>query len=196
MSELNFLLSSYTTGEIVAILIVSLLLVVAIARACGFIWEKIKNYFQIKNDEDQWKDNLVDKIDDIGTEVKDLKVTINEIEHKAEERGERLKKVEEYAQADYKREQELFENNQRMNQMCKRVQARLQDDTRWSFKDAYNYYYVKEHKIDSNSLEALEKKYEHYKEAGGNSFVDNIMIKLRTLPIVPTMGDDINDSTA
>ena len=133
-------------------------------------------------------------MDEIKTDVKELHVAVDELEQKADERGARLEKVEKYVEQDYKRDQELQEHNQRMQQMCKKVQTRLQDDARWSFKDAYNYYYLKEKKIDSNSLEALEAKYEHYKEAGGNSFVDGIMDKIRELPTVEHIGDQ-NDRT-
>ena len=115
---------------------------------------------------------------------------MEEMKEAAAERAARLEKVEEFVKADYERETKIIEQQEMMQQMCKRVQTRLQDDTRWSFKDAYNYYYLKEGKIDQNSLEALEKKYEHYKAAKGNSFVDNIMEKLRELPIVESMSDD------
>lgn len=149
----------------------------------------MKQHFDIVNDEDRWKNSIGEKIDKVGEDLADVKVTIKDLEEKANERGARLEKVEKYVENDFQRDKELQEHNERMQQMCKKVQARLQDDTRWAFKDAYNYYYIKEKKIDSNSLEALEKKYEHYKEAGGNSFVDNIIEKIRELPIVEHMGE-------
>ena len=193
MSELNFLLSNYTTDDVLVILIVALLLCVTILRATGFLWEKIKEHFDISNNEDKWRTSVTDGLEEIKTDVKELHVAVDDLEEKADKRGKRLEKVEKYVENDFKREQELIEHNSKMQQMCKRVQARLQDDTRWAFKDAFNYYYKKEKKIDSNSLEALEKKYEHYKAAGGNSFVDNIMDKLRTLPIVEYMEEELED---
>ena len=36
--------------------------------------------------------------------------------------------------------------------------------------------------IDDFSLECLEKRYGHYRQEGGNSFVEDMMIKLRNLP--------------
>lgn len=189
MGEVNFLFSNYTGSEIIVILVVVLLAVVAIMRASGFIWDKVKQHFDIVNDKDRWKNSIGEKLDKVGEDVVELKGSVRDLEAKADERGVRLEKVEKYVKNDYERAKELQEHNQRMQQMCKKVQARLQDDTRWAFKDAYNYYYIKEHQIDSNSLEALEKKYDHYKDAGGNSFVDNIMEKLRELPIVEHMGD-------
>lgn len=53
MSELNFFLSNYGVGDVITVLIVALLLCVAIMRAAGFIWEKIKQHFDIANDKDR-----------------------------------------------------------------------------------------------------------------------------------------------
>lgn len=192
MSELNFLLSGYSTGEVFVLLIVCLLLAVAIARAAGFIWDKVKDYFGIKNQESQWRHDLTENIDGIKTDVKDMKVQINELEEKADQRGKRLEKVEEYTKNDHKREKEIIEHNKKIDIMCGKVQQRLQDDARWAFKDAYNYYFIKLGKIDQHSLEALERKYEHYKEAGGNSFVDTIMEQLRSLPIVEKVNGEVH----
>lgn len=190
MGELTYLLSSYSGAELIIIFVAGLLAVTAIIKACGFLWDKIKDHFGMINADTTWKNNLTDKIDKVGSDLGILQTSVNQIQADASERAERLKKVEEFVQADYEREEQILQQHEMMKSMCKRVQTRLQDDTRWSFKDAYNYYYIKEGKIDSNSLESLEKKYEHYKEAGGNSFVDNIMERLRELPIVDHMGAD------
>lgn len=184
MGELNFLMSNYGTGEIIAILVVVLLLTVAVARAAGFVWEKLKNYFGIKNDEAQWRSDLSSDIKEVKEDVQDIQVKIEDLEEKADERGHRLEKVEEYTKKDHAREKAIIEHNEKIDMMCGKVQQRLQDDARWAFKDAYNYYFLKVHQIDEHSLEALERKFEHYKDAGGNSFVDTIMEQLRTLPIV------------
>lgn len=189
MSELNFLLSSYSTGELITILIVVLLLAVAIARAAGFFWEKLKDYFGIKNQEAQWRSDLTHSVDDIKTDVRDMQGHITQMEQKAEERSQRLAKVEEYTRNDHEREKQIIAHNEKIDEMCSKVQQRLQDDARWAFKDAYNYYYLKLGKIDNHSMEALESKYQHYVAAGGNSFVHTIMEQLRSLPIVDKIGD-------
>lgn len=183
MSELNFLLSNYTAGDIGVLIVVCLLFVVVVLRAADFIWGKLKGYFDIKNDETKWQDKIADGIEKNHEELEKLHKSVDHLEEKGEERGRRLKKVEEYIAEDWQREQDILDHHKKIDEMCGRVQARLQDDTRWAFKDAYNFYYVKQGYIDSQSLEALEQKYQHYKLAGGNSFVDTIMKQMRTLPI-------------
>lgn len=41
--------------------------------------------------------------------------------------------------------------------------------------------------IDDFSLDCIEKRYQHYKEEGGNTFIDNFMEELRALPKSETM---------
>lgn len=59
-----------------------------------------------------------------------------------------------------------------------------------SDKDAIKSYITKEHHyfcyqvgwIDDFSLDCLEKRYQHYEDQGGNSFIGGLMHDLRTLP--------------
>lgn len=39
--------------------------------------------------------------------------------------------------------------------------------------------------IDDFSLDCIEKRYKHYKNEGGNTFIDGFMEQLRTLPKSP-----------
>ena len=59
-----------------------------------------------------------------------------------------------------------------------------------SDKDAIKSYITKEHhhfcyqvgQIDDFSLDCLEKRYQHYTDEGGNSFIEHFMCELRALP--------------
>ena len=63
-----------------------------------------------------------------------------------------------------------------------------------SDKDAIKSFITREHHyfcyklggIDDFSLECIEKRYLHYKDEGGNSFIDSLMEDLRELPILDT----------
>lgn len=108
-------------------------------------------------------------------------------------RASRLEKVEGFVKEDYEREQEILEKIESLTSDMADMNERLQDDARWAFKDAYNYYAVNKKAIDPLSLEALENKYEHYKKKNGNSFVADVMKQLRTLPILPYRSDKEGD---
>ena len=56
------------------------------------------------------------------------------------------------------------------------------DDIKSFITREYNYFVLQKGEIDHYSLEAIEKRYAHYVEEGGNSFVGNMMIELRKLP--------------
>ena len=58
-----------------------------------------------------------------------------------------------------------------------------------SDKDSIKSFIVKEHHyytqigwVDDYSLDAIERRYKHYQEEGGNSFVHTLMAELRALP--------------
>lgn len=46
----------------------------------------------------------------------------------------------------------------------------------------HHYFCYKLGYIDDYSLDSIEKRYNHYKEQGGNSFVEDLMFELRQLP--------------
>jgi hypothetical protein len=55
-----------------------------------------------------------------------------------------------------------------------------------SFITKEHHYYVEQKKwIDKFSLDCIEKRYKHYKDEGGNSFIEDLMGELRKLPKQP-----------
>ena len=67
-----------------------------------------------------------------------------------------------------------------------------------SDKDAIKAFITRQHhyfcyqlkEIDDQSLDCIEKRYTHYKEEKGNSYIDSLMEELRALPrsVAKTMG--------
>ena len=82
-----------------------------------------------------------------------------------------------------------FKNiNQRIDSLAQQVEMLIASD-----KDNIKAYITEKHHkfcyqdkwIDDYSLDCLEKRYGHYKEEGGNSFIEDLMIDLRNLDRVP-----------
>lgn len=46
----------------------------------------------------------------------------------------------------------------------------------------HHYFCYQEKEIDDQSLDCIEKRYAHYKDQGGNSYIDTLMSELRALP--------------
>lgn len=56
------------------------------------------------------------------------------------------------------------------------------DDIKQSITRDHHYFCYDLKSIDDYSLDCIEKRYSHYTEEGGNSFVETLMQELRALP--------------
>ena len=119
---------------------------------------------------------------------------------------ERFQRVFNKEYSKLNKQQELEKRLQRGDEMMKTLQANQQmtdkvlqnlsakiDMLIDSDKDAIKSYITKQHHyfcyqvgwIDDFSLDCLEKRYGHYADEGGNSFIEGFMEELRALPKQP-----------
>lgn len=83
----------------------------------------------------------------------------------------------------------LQKNQQMIDRILQDLQAKI-DMLIDSDKDSIKSYITREHHyfcyekgwIDDFSLDCIEKRYDHYEDQGGNSFVSGLMDQLRALP--------------
>lgn len=83
------------------------------------------------------------------------------------------------------REQEARDIKHDLNQLEKLIRLLIEsdkDDIKQSITRWHHYYCYEVGKIDDYSLDCLEKRYSHYQDEGGNSFITTLMQELRTLP--------------
>lgn len=82
-------------------------------------------------------------------------------------------------------EEELQKINTTIDKIANRIDLLIQSD-----KDAikafitqqHHYFCYEKHWIDDFSLDCIQKRYAHYKEQGGNTFIGGMMEDLRELP--------------
>ena len=55
------------------------------------------------------------------------------------------------------------------------------DDIKAWITEKHHYFCYEKGQIDDYSLDCIEKRYSHYKDEGGNSFIDDLMNDLRSL---------------
>lgn len=82
-------------------------------------------------------------------------------------------------------EQELQHIQEQLNSLTHSIQLLIEsdrDDIKHSITKDHHYFCYKLGSIDDYSLDCIERKYTHYKEQGGNSFVEQLMQDLRSLP--------------
>lgn len=56
------------------------------------------------------------------------------------------------------------------------------DDIKAFITKEHHFFCYKQKWIDNYSLDSIEKRYRHYKDMGGNSYIDSLLEELRALP--------------
>lgn len=70
------------------------------------------------------------------------------------------------------------------NRLDKLTESDMHDIKAW-IVDQYHKFYNEQGWIDAFSAETLDRRYEDYKDEGGNSYIDNLMAQLHTLSMDP-----------
>ena len=151
------LLDNYSIQQILGFTIVLAFAIKGCVNFYDWAYARLKQIFQKETDERCEKNQLDEKLNQLGEQLN-----------------------------------QVMEAQDKLEQNIDNLQARIQVLTE-SDKDDINAFIVKEHHffcytrkwIDDYSLESVEKRYVHYKEEGGNSFVHTLMEELRALPKQP-----------
>lgn len=109
-----------------------------------------------------------------------------------EKEHKEIKKKDEIQEAlckDQKLIAELVENNKKITdsvvQLNQKVDGLIKsdrDDIKSFLTREHHYYCYQRGWIDDYSLECCERRFQHYINEGGNSFIENFMNELRALP--------------
>ena len=91
----------------------------------------------------------------------------------------------------FDREKKKQENDVSLQELVKKmdeISARLnlltesdKDDIRGWIVEKYHYCQSLDMPIDSFTMDTIEKRYQHYKDEGGNSYITHIMEELRSM---------------
>ena len=81
---------------------------------------------------------------------------------------------------------------QKMNNMIHTLIESDKDDIKAWITERHHYFYYEKKFIDDYSLDCIEKRYSHYQEEGGNSFIKDLMKDIRSLPKVVRDAKNIN----
>lgn len=84
-----------------------------------------------------------------------------------------------------KHEQQLSEIKSQLSDIKQSINLLIEsdkDDIKQSITKEHHYFCYKLGSIDDYSLDCLERRYSHYTDEGGNSFVKTLMEQIRMLP--------------
>ena len=84
-----------------------------------------------------------------------------------------------------KHERELNDIRTELNDLKLSINLLIEsdkDNIKHSITKDHHYFCYKLRSIDDYSLDCIERRYSHYQDQGGNSFIQNLMEDLRALP--------------
>ena len=84
-----------------------------------------------------------------------------------------------------KHEQQLSEIKKQLSEIKQAINLLIEsdkDDIKQSITKEHHYFCYQVGSIDDYSLDCLERRYSHYTDEGGNSFVKTLMEQIRMLP--------------
>jgi len=88
---------------------------------------------------------------------------------------------------------ELSENQIEMSKQLQQLTNSIQilidsdkDDIKSWITEKHHYFVYDKKYIDDYSLDCIEKRYKHYEDEGGNSFILDLMKEIRALPKIST----------
>ena len=126
-----------------------------------------------------WKAKRKEKIDavvqkkeeenELHKTLKDMQASLAQLHNKVDDRDKRLEKIE-------KRLDDLTESDK--------------NDIKSWITEQYQKFYVNQGWIDAYSADTLDHRYVDYKKEGGNSFIDQLMERLHSLPMCPPHKDN------
>lgn len=108
---------------------------------------------------------------------------------------ERLKKIfkkENQQETDREKIDKLIQQQVELNEKIKTLTTKInilvdsdKDDIKSFITDKHHYFVYEKKWIDDHSLDCIEKRYKHYTDEGGNSFIATLISEVRALPKQP-----------
>lgn len=147
------LIETYSLHEILLFLVTFALAIKGFVSFWDWGYERLKKVFKKENDQEKEMDSIQTQIDE------------------------------------HKKDYELLKNNQvqlqdNLSNLIEKVNLLIdsdKDDIKSFITERHHHFCYQEQWIDDYSLDCIEKRYAHYVEEGGNSFVEDLMAEMRAL---------------
>ena len=154
------LLTKYTLTEIILFIFVFATSLKGFFTLWDYFYDKIKKHFKEETEEEQDKIDIAKQLADISAQIENINA-----QHTLD-RQELIKKIDE------------------TNATISVLLASDKDDIKSWITEKHHYFCYECKCIDYQSLDCIEKRYRHYVDEGGNSYVADLMNEIRALPKV------------
>lgn len=195
MDALVTLLSQFSIESIIITLVMFLAAVKVVGELLNWCYEKIKQHFNWKTQEDNRHSELMENFNE-------LKVRNKQNEEENLRRDKLIEKISNQLDEQDKKTADMVKTltaqTNELTNLKNRVQTltdRVQDSTKAYIIDKHHHFVYQVKAIDDMSLQELERRFVYYKAAGGNTFIDGLMEEVRDLPKVTVEQMRLNQTT-
>lgn len=154
------LFTKYSLTEIILFIFVFATSLKGFFTLWDYFYDKIKKHFKEETEEEQDKIDITKQLADISAQIENINT-----QHILD-RQELIKKIDE------------------TNTTISVLLASDKDDIKSWITEKHHYFCYESKCIDYQSLDCIEKRYRHYVDEGGNSYVADLMNEIRALPKV------------
>lgn len=195
MDALVTLLSQFSIESIIITLVMFLAAVKVVGELLNWCYEKIKQHFNWKTQEDNRHSELMENFNE-------LKVRNKQNEEENLRRDKLIEKISNQLDEQDRKTADMVKTltaqTNELTNLKNRVQTltdRVQDSTKAYIIDKHHHFVYQVKAIDDMSLQELERRFVYYKAAGGNTFIDGLMEEVRDLPKVTVEQMRLNQTT-
>lgn len=178
------LLTKYTLTEIILFIFALATTLKGFFTLWDFFYDKLKKHFSKERDKEDKKDNLTKQLTDISTQIESIR------EGHKEDKAEILDQIKNINIQHTLDRQELIKKIDETKSTISVLLASDKDDIKSWITEKHHYFCYEKKVIDDYSLDCIEKRYQHYLDEGGNSYIATLMNEIRALPKVSMLRED------
>lgn len=172
------LLTKYTITEIILFTFALATAIKGFFTLWDFFYDRIKKHFTKETVQEQAKTDLTQQLADISAQMKEIR------EGHKEDKAEIVDQIKNINLQHSFDRQELIKKIDETKTTISVLLASDKDDIKSWITEKHHYFCYEKKVIDDYSLDCIEKRYQHYLDEGGNSYVATLMNEIRALPKV------------
>lgn len=172
------LFTKYTLTEIILFIFALATTLKGFFTLWDFFYNRIKKHFTKETNEKQEKTDLIQQLADISAQIESVR------DGQKEDKTEILEQVKNINIQHALDKQELIKKIDETKTTISVLLASDKDDIKSWITEKHHYFCYEKKVIDDYSLDCIEKRYKHYVDEGGNSYIATLMNEIRALPKV------------
>lgn len=172
------LLAKYSVSEIILFIFSLAAALKGFFTLWDYFYDRLKKHFTKAVEEQEQDENITTQLANISEQMKEIRNG-----HK-DDKAEILDQIKNINIQHSLDRQELIKKIDETKTTISVLLASDKDDIKSWITEKHHYFCYEKKVIDDYSLDCIEKRYKHYLDEGGNSYVATLMNEIRALPKV------------